>query len=256
MNGLPAPELSSGSRTAVYQSALGCRQMRVLRRGLDVERQNGAGGAGAAAPVAGDAAQPLGCRRGPLFRPQLLRPRADVGPDAGRAGGRCRCRGGATPAPTRWRTSATATWQKIRKSRLRMAYIGAEAASDEALKRMHKGSRVEHTFAVARRCHENGVIPEFSFVLGGPDDPEGEIEQTFEFVRRLKTLHPGRRSSFTSTARRRSAGTRAVSRPRWRPASAGFCGGAAPPARPCRPRPKSGRNPSGSAGCATRTRRG
>ena len=85
---------------------------------------------------------------------------------------------------------SAATWEKIRKSRLRMAYIGAEAASDEALKRMHKGSRVEHTFEVARRCRENGVIPEFSFVLGGPDDPEGEIEQTFEFVRRLKTLHP------------------------------------------------------------------
>jgi len=85
---------------------------------------------------------------------------------------------------------SAATWQKIRKSRLRMAYIGAEAASDEALKRMRKGSRVEHTFEVARRCREHGVVPEFSFVLGGPDDAEGEIEQTFEFVRRLKTLHP------------------------------------------------------------------
>jgi anaerobic magnesium-protoporphyrin IX monomethyl ester cyclase len=83
-----------------------------------------------------------------------------------------------------------ATWEKIRKSRLRMAYLGAEAASDEALKRMRKGSRVEHTIEVARRCREYGVIPEFSFVLGGPEDPEGEIEETFEFVRRLKTLNP------------------------------------------------------------------
>ena len=83
-----------------------------------------------------------------------------------------------------------ATWEKIRKSRLRMAYVGAEAASDEALKRMRKGSRVEHTIEVARRCREYGVIPEFSFVLGGPGDPEGEIEETFEFVRRLKTLNP------------------------------------------------------------------
>ncbi|HVV51847.1 MAG TPA: radical SAM protein [Polyangia bacterium] len=83
-----------------------------------------------------------------------------------------------------------ASWEKIRKSRLRMAYIGAEAASDEALKRMHKGARVDHTIEVARRCREYGVIPEFSFVLGGPDDPEAEIEQTFEFVRKLKTLNP------------------------------------------------------------------
>jgi anaerobic magnesium-protoporphyrin IX monomethyl ester cyclase len=83
-----------------------------------------------------------------------------------------------------------ATWEKIRRSRLRMAYIGAEAASDAALARMRKGTRVEHTLEVARRCREYGVVPEFSFVLGGPEDPEGEIETTFEFIRRLKTLSP------------------------------------------------------------------
>jgi hypothetical protein len=71
-----------------------------------------------------------------------------------------------------------------------MAYIGAEAASDEVLARMRKGSRVEHTLEVAVRCREYGVIPEFSFVLGGPEDPEGEIEKTFGFVRRIKTLNP------------------------------------------------------------------
>jgi anaerobic magnesium-protoporphyrin IX monomethyl ester cyclase len=84
----------------------------------------------------------------------------------------------------------TRTWEKVRRSRLRMAFMGAEAASNEALRRMHKGARVEHTIEVARRCQENGVIPEFSFVLGGPDDPEGEIEATFEFIRRLKVLSP------------------------------------------------------------------
>ena len=82
------------------------------------------------------------------------------------------------------------TWELIRKSRLTMAYIGAEAASDEVLKRMKKGSRVEHTFDVARRCREYGVIPEFSFVLGGPEDPEGEIEKTFALIKRVKAIHP------------------------------------------------------------------
>ena len=82
------------------------------------------------------------------------------------------------------------TWEKVRKSRMRMTYIGAEAASDAVLARMHKGSRVEHTLEVARRCRENGIIPEFSFVLGGPEEPEAEIETTFEFIRRLKTLSP------------------------------------------------------------------
>jgi anaerobic magnesium-protoporphyrin IX monomethyl ester cyclase len=85
---------------------------------------------------------------------------------------------------------STATWEKIRRSRMRMAYIGAEAASDEVLARMRKGTRVEHTFEVASRCREYGVIPEFSFVLGGPEDPEGEIEKTFTFIRRIKVLNP------------------------------------------------------------------
>ena len=85
---------------------------------------------------------------------------------------------------------SASTWEKVRKSRMRMTYVGAEAASDAVLKSMQKGTRVEHTFEVARRCRENGIIPEFSFVLGGPEDPEGEIETTFEFIRKLKTLSP------------------------------------------------------------------
>lgn len=85
---------------------------------------------------------------------------------------------------------SVSTWEQLRKSRFTMAYIGAEAASDEVLKKMRKGSKVEHTFEVAHRCREYGVIPEFSFVLGGPEDPEGEIEKTFQFVRKIKTIHP------------------------------------------------------------------
>ena len=82
------------------------------------------------------------------------------------------------------------TWELMKRSRLRMTYIGAEAATDAALKRMKKGSKVEYTLEVAHRCREYGVIPEFSFVLGGPEDPEGEIEQTLQFIKRLKKIHP------------------------------------------------------------------
>jgi len=85
---------------------------------------------------------------------------------------------------------STATWEKLRRSRLRMAYIGAEAASDEALKRMQKGARVEATLEAAARCRAYGVVPELSFVLGGPDDPEEDLERTFTFIRRLKTINP------------------------------------------------------------------
>lgn len=85
---------------------------------------------------------------------------------------------------------SASTWEKIRRSQLRMTYVGAEAGSDASLKRMQKGTRVEHTLEVAIRCRENGVIPEFSFVLGGPEDPEEEVERTFRFIRRIKELNP------------------------------------------------------------------
>lgn len=84
----------------------------------------------------------------------------------------------------------TSTWEMIRRSGLRMTYVGAEAASDNVLKSMMKGARVEHTLEVARRGKEFGVIPEFSFVLGGPEDPEGEIDATLRFIRRLKAINP------------------------------------------------------------------
>src|SRR6185436_8414157 len=32
--------------------------------------------------------------------------------------------------------------------------------------------------------------PEFSFVFGDPDDPEGEIDNTLRFIRRLKDVNP------------------------------------------------------------------
>ena len=81
------------------------------------------------------------------------------------------------------------TWRLIRRSRLAMAYIGAEAASDEVLRGMRKGTRVEQTFEVASLCREYGVIPEFSFIVGGPDQPDEEMERTFRMVRELKRLH-------------------------------------------------------------------
>jgi radical SAM superfamily enzyme YgiQ (UPF0313 family) len=85
---------------------------------------------------------------------------------------------------------SASTWALVRRSGLRMAYIGAEAGSDAVLRSMKKGTRVEHTLEVAARCREAGVVPEFSFVLGGPEDPEAEIERTFAFIRQVKRLHP------------------------------------------------------------------
>ena len=85
---------------------------------------------------------------------------------------------------------STKTWDTIRRSKLRMAFIGVDGVSDSVLAQIRKGTKVEHTLEAVARMRENGVIPELSFILGGPEDPEGEIEKTFKFIRRIKTIYP------------------------------------------------------------------
>ncbi|MGI9234257.1 MAG: B12-binding domain-containing radical SAM protein [Woeseiaceae bacterium] len=82
------------------------------------------------------------------------------------------------------------SWKLVRKSRLRMAYIGAETPNDKLLKSIRKGTRSSQTLEVADLCRRNGVIPELSFMVAPPQDTESETERTFEFIRRLKRVNP------------------------------------------------------------------
>ena len=82
------------------------------------------------------------------------------------------------------------SWRLVRKSRLRMAYIGAETPNDRLLKSIRKGTRAEQTLQAAELCRRNGVIPELSFMVAPPEDPEGETERTFDFIREVKRVNP------------------------------------------------------------------
>lgn len=82
------------------------------------------------------------------------------------------------------------SWTLIRKSRLRMAYIGAESPSEWLLHDIRKGTRPDQTLAAVETCLGHGVIPELSFMLAPPQDPEGETEKTFDFIRLIKRRHP------------------------------------------------------------------
>ena len=81
-------------------------------------------------------------------------------------------------------------WALVRRSRLRMAYIGAESPNDALLKSIRKGTSSDQTMAVVELCRSNGVIPELSFMVAPPEDPEGETERTFDFIRRIKRVNP------------------------------------------------------------------
>lgn len=82
------------------------------------------------------------------------------------------------------------TWRALRAAGLTMVFCGAESGSNETLARMQKGITTEQILAVAAKTREHGIVPEFSFVFGDPDEPEREIENTLAFIRRLKAVNP------------------------------------------------------------------
>ncbi len=84
------------------------------------------------------------------------------------------------------------TWRLMRDSGLRMVFMGAESGSDETLKRMNKGGKqtVEKTLAMARIMREWNIVPEYSFVMGNPPDPEADVRETMAFIRRVKQVNP------------------------------------------------------------------
>ncbi|MCB0172349.1 MAG: B12-binding domain-containing radical SAM protein [Anaerolineae bacterium] len=87
---------------------------------------------------------------------------------------------------------STRTWQLMRDSGLRMVFLGAESGSMETLKRMDKGGKMspEKTLEMARMMKDWNIVPEFSFVMGNPPDPETDMHETMEFIRRVKAVNP------------------------------------------------------------------
>jgi len=84
------------------------------------------------------------------------------------------------------------TWEAMRRSGLKMVFCGAESGSTETLARMNKGgtAAAELTLDLVRRMKSYDVVPELSFVVGNPPDPEGDLRQTLAFIRRLKSINP------------------------------------------------------------------
>lgn len=84
------------------------------------------------------------------------------------------------------------TWALMRDSGLRMVFLGAESGSDQTLKRMNKGGQAStsKTLAIARKMADYNIVPEMSFVVGNPPNPEGDARDTMAFIRRVKEVNP------------------------------------------------------------------
>lgn len=84
------------------------------------------------------------------------------------------------------------TWKAMAESGLRMVFLGAESASQEALDLMDKGGTLtpEMTLEFVALARRHGIVPELSFMIGSPPDPEGDVARTSEFIRRVKRIDP------------------------------------------------------------------
>lgn len=82
------------------------------------------------------------------------------------------------------------TLAAIRDAGCAMIFFGAESGSDWVLKEMRKQITTTETLELARRIREFGIVPEFSFVIGNPRDPERDTRETLAFIRKIKRLNP------------------------------------------------------------------
>jgi anaerobic magnesium-protoporphyrin IX monomethyl ester cyclase len=82
------------------------------------------------------------------------------------------------------------TLRAIRRSGAAMIFFGAESGSDATLLAMNKRITSDQTLELAARIRKFDIVPEFSFVVGNPDDPERDTRETIGFIRRIKRLNP------------------------------------------------------------------
>ncbi len=82
------------------------------------------------------------------------------------------------------------TLRALRRSGCKMIFLGAESGSDQILREMDKQLTSAQTLELARRIREFGIIPEFSFVIGNPREPDSDLRTNMQFIRRLKAANP------------------------------------------------------------------
>jgi len=82
------------------------------------------------------------------------------------------------------------TFAAIRRAGCKMIFFGAESGSNWVLEDMNKQLKTEQTLELAARIRQFDIIPEFSFVVGNPKDPERDTTECLSFIRTIKKINP------------------------------------------------------------------
>jgi tRNA A37 methylthiotransferase MiaB len=82
------------------------------------------------------------------------------------------------------------TMQALRRAGCEMIFLGAESGSDKLLREMDKQLTSAQILEIAARIRKFGIIPEFSFVIGNPKEPDRDAREAMSFMRRIKKINP------------------------------------------------------------------
>ncbi|MEP6961929.1 MAG: radical SAM protein [Acidobacteriota bacterium] len=83
------------------------------------------------------------------------------------------------------------TFRALRRSGCEMIFLGAESGSDPVLEQMGKQLTAQEILDIAARIKPFGITPEFSFVIGNPQEPDRDLRDSMAFIRRIKAINPG-----------------------------------------------------------------
>ena len=99
----------------------------------------------------------------------------------------------------KWWTSARASFfdnatpelmLKLKKSGCFHLLIGAESGSDKILKQIKKDITPKQLIKSAKVCVKYGIVPNYSFMTGFPNEDVIDIKATLKLMRRLKRISP------------------------------------------------------------------
>jgi anaerobic magnesium-protoporphyrin IX monomethyl ester cyclase len=79
---------------------------------------------------------------------------------------------------------------ELREVGFTFASIGAESGSPRILELLHKDITIDDIIRSAKICHEAGIIPAYSWMIGIPTETKKEMLETIALIRRIKEICP------------------------------------------------------------------
>jgi len=76
------------------------------------------------------------------------------------------------------------------KSGLRQIFTGAESGDDDILKLVGKHILKEDNFTFVRKLKPTGIVPVFLIIVCFPVDPDKDLRETLDMIRKAKLLNP------------------------------------------------------------------